>query len=194
MNMYTYIINLKSRVDRYEHIVNEVQKIPILQYQVVDAIVDETKTCFASHIKCIRLAKENQLPYVLILEDDAMFTSNCIDILNVALNQLQQLNWDMFYLGANLNAPAYSVNDHILKLTGAYTTHAYMVHERFYDTILNLTLDYEIDVCYSKLMSNNNIFMCDPIIAYQLPSHSDLQHAFKDYNEHIRNNYLRFKI
>ena len=188
-----YIINLKHRTDRYDYIINEVQKLPEVRAEVIEAIVDETRTCFASHLKCIQLAKENKLPYVLILEDDATFTDNCNEILNAAFECVQQLEWDMFYLGANLNAPALVVNDLLLKLTGAYTTHAYIVHERFYDTILNLTLDYEIDVCYAKLMNSNNIYMCDPIIAYQLPSYSDLQDGYRNYNDHIQNNYLKFK-
>ena len=189
----SYIINLKHRTDRYDHIINEVGKLPMIAAEVIEAIVDETRTCFASHLKCIQLAKDNKLPYVLILEDDATFTDNCIETFNESFNQIQQLEWHMFYLGANLNAPASIVNESLLKLTGAYTTHAYMVHERFYDTILNLKLDYEIDVCYSKLMTSSNIYMCDPIISYQLPSHSDLQNGFRDYNDHIQNNYLKFK-
>jgi GR25 family glycosyltransferase involved in LPS biosynthesis len=189
----TYIINLKERTDRKQHVVNEVTKIPKLSYTIVDAIRDNTGTCFASHLKCIQLAKDNKLPYVLILEDDCIFTTECVDVLNTAINELQSIEWDMLYLGANLNAHAYSFSKSLIKLSGAYTTHAYMVHERFYDTILNLNLDVEIDVCYSKLMTKHDIFMCDPIIAYQLPSHSDIQHGFRDYNQAMFNNYLKYK-
>ena len=189
----TYIINLKERDDRKHHIINEVTKAPQLSYTIVEAIRDNTGTCFASHLKCIQLAKDNKLPFVLILEDDCIFTSNCIAILNAVYDELPTLIWDMLYLGANLNSPATSYSKTLIKLTGAYTTHAYMVHERFYDTILNLTLDVEIDVCYSKLMPDHNVFMCDPIIAYQLPSHSDIQHGFRDYNSAIHNNYLKYK-
>jgi len=189
----TYIINLKERDDRKHHIINEVIQAPQLSYTIVEAIRDNTGTCFASHLKCIQLAKDNKLPYVLILEDDCIFTSNCNDILNAVYDEFQTIEWDMLYLGANLNSPATSYSKTLIKLTGAYTTHAYMVHERFYDTILNLTLDVEIDVCYSKLMSDHNVFMCDPIIAYQLPSHSDIQHGFRDYNSAIRTNYLKYK-
>jgi len=189
----TYIINLKERDDRKHHIINEVTKAPQLSYTIVEAIRDNTGTCFASHLKCIQLAKDNKLPFVLILEDDCIFTSNCIAILNAVYDELPTLIWDMLYLGANLNSPATSYSKTLIKLTGAYTTHAYMVHERFYDTILNLTLDVEIDVCYSKLMPEHNVFMCDPIIAYQLPSHSDIQHGFRDYNSAIHNNYLKYK-
>ena len=189
----TYIINLKERDDRKHHIINEVTKAPQLSYTIVEAIRDNTGTCFASHLKCIQLAKDNKLPFVLILEDDCIFTSICIAILNAVYDELPTLIWDMLYLGANLNSPATSYSKTLIKLTGAYTTHAYMVHERFYDTILNLTLDVEIDVCYSKLMPDHNVFMCDPIIAYQLPSHSDIQHGFRDYNSAIHNNYLKYK-
>jgi GR25 family glycosyltransferase involved in LPS biosynthesis len=63
----TYIINLKERTDRKLYILEEIKKLPLLSYEIVDAIRDETKTCFASHLKCIQLAKDNNLPYVLIL-------------------------------------------------------------------------------------------------------------------------------
>ena len=100
----------------------------------------------------------------------------------------------MFYLGANLQSPSTRISDSLVKLTGAYTTHAYMVHERFYDTILELLHhNREIDVHYRDLMLNHNVYMCDPMIAYQLPSYSDLQNSHKDYNSVIYNNYLRFK-
>jgi GR25 family glycosyltransferase involved in LPS biosynthesis len=188
-----YIINLDDRTDRKLHILTEITKLPQISYEIVSAIRDESKTCFASHLKCIQLAKDNNLPYVLVLEDDAIFTDDCIEIFDRAVTEIQTVQWDMLYLGANLNSDAYNITPTLVKLSGAYTTHAYMVHEQFYDTILNLQLDVEIDVCYTKLMPNHNIYMCDPMIAYQLPSHSDLQNGYRDYNEAMFTNYLRYK-
>jgi glycosyl transferase family 25 len=195
MELTTYIINLQHREDRRQHIISELTKLEISNFQIVDGIQKDIPRlgCSESHIKCIQLAKENKLPYVLILEDDAVFTDNIIEILNNAFAEIQTLDWDMLFLGANLQAPTTPVSPALLKLQGAYTTHAYIVHRRFYDIILNLELDFEIDVCYSKLMATHNIFMCNPMIAYQLPSHSDLQDGFRDYNQEIYNNYLRFK-
>ena len=189
-----YIINLEDRLDRKLHIVDEMTKLPQVSYEIVSAIRDESKTCFLSHLKCIQRAKDNNLPYVLVLEDDAIFSEDCIEIFDRALTEIQTKQWDMLYLGANLNSTAHSITPSLLKLSGAYTTHAYMVHERFYDTILNLKLDFEIDVCYSKLMNENNVYMCDPIIAFQLPSYSDLQDGFRDYNGAIFANYLKYKL
>jgi GR25 family glycosyltransferase involved in LPS biosynthesis len=189
----TYIINLKERTDRKSYILEEIKKLPLLSYEIIDAIRDETKTCFASHLKCIQLAKDNNLPYILILEDDAMFTNECVSVFNKALTEIQNKQWDMFFLGANLQKPATRVSDTLLKLSGAWAAHAYMVHERFYDTILNLPHICEMDVHYHNLMPNHNIYICDPMIAYQLPSHSDLQDGFRDYNESITENYLKYK-
>lgn len=192
MKIQAYIINLKHRIERYNHIIEEVKKLPILDCKVVEAIIDETRTCFQSHLKCIRLAKDNNLPYVLILEDDAIFTENCLEIFQQTFKEVDKLDWDMFYLGANLQAPVVHMSSSIVKLNKAYTTHAYMVHSRFYNTILNLEHVNEIDVCYSSLMSTNNIYMCTPMTAYQLPSYSDLQNGFRDYNGSIDNNFLNF--
>lgn len=192
MNISAYIINLKHRTDRYDHMINEMKKLPI-SYEFIEGIVDETKTCFQSQKKCIQLAKQNKLPYILILEDDATFTDNVIEIFKTAFNEIQKLNWDMFFLGANLQSSAIRISNSLLKLTGAYAAHAYMVHERFYDTILELPHECEMDVHYHNLMPNHNVYMCDPMIAYQLPSYSDLQDGYRDYNQSIINNYFRFK-
>lgn len=191
--VHSYIINLEDRLDRKSHILTEITKLPSISHEIVTGIRDETKTCFQSHMKCIQLAKENKLPYILILEDDAVFIDGANDILCNVLNEVQQYEWDMLYLGANLQRPTIKVSETLLKLTGAYTTHAYMVHERFYDTLLNLPHLYEIDMHYNELMLKHNIYMCNPIIAYQLPSYSDLQNGYRDYNEAMVNNYLRFK-
>jgi GR25 family glycosyltransferase involved in LPS biosynthesis len=192
MNITAYIINLLHRQDRYDHMVEEMKKLSI-PYQFIPGIIDETKTCFQSQRECVRLAKENKLPYILILEDDAVFTDQVVEILEQALAEVQTMKWDMLFLGANLQAPVTTVSPTLLKLQGAYAAHAYIVHERFYDTILSLPQTCEMDVHYHNLMSDHDVYMCNPMIAYQLPSYSDLQDGFRDYNSAMYNNYLRFK-
>jgi GR25 family glycosyltransferase involved in LPS biosynthesis len=187
-----YIINLKHRTDRYDHMVTEIKKLPI-SYEFVDGIIDETKTCFQSQKKCIQLAKENNLPYVLVLEDDAVFTEDAAYILQKTFAEIQTMHWDMFFLGANLQAHADQISNSILKLNGAFAAHAYIVREHFYDTILNLPNTCEMDVHYNDLMLKHDVYMCDPMIAYQLPSHSDLQDGYRDYNQAMFNNYLKYK-
>jgi len=193
MNISALAINLPHRIDRYDHISSEIKKLAVETFEIVEGIIDETKTCFQSQKKCIQIAKERKLPYILVLEDDAIFTDNAKENLELAFDTLQMMQWDMFFLGANLQTLASRISNNVLKLNGAYAAHAYMVHERFYDTILNLPHVCEMDVHYHDLMSNHNIYMCDPMIAYQLPSHSDLQDGYRDYNQAMFNNYLKFK-
>jgi glycosyl transferase family 25 len=193
MNITSFAINLPHRTDRYNHILAEVEKLNLNSFEIIEGIINEAKTCFQSHLKCIQIAKDRKLPYVLILEDDAVFTEDAFEKLEIIFKEVNELQWDMFFLGANLQAPAERLTMNLLKLNGAYAAHAYMVHERFYDTILNLPHTCEMDVHYHNLMPNHNVYMCDPMIAYQLPSHSDLQDGFRDYNQAMFNNYLRFK-
>jgi len=193
MNITALAINLPHRTDRYEHVTNEVKKLTLNSFEIVEGIIDETKTCFQSQKKCIRIAKEKNLPYVLVLEDDVIFTDNAQQQFEDAFNVVNEMQWDMFFLGANLQKPAEQITNNVLKINGAYAAHAYMVHERFYDTILNLPHTCEMDVHYHNLMAEHNVYMCDPMIAYQLPSHSDLQNGYRDYNEAMFNNYLRYK-
>lgn len=192
MEIQTYIINLPARADRRTHILTEVGKIPFLTPTIIDGIVDGTGTCFQSQRNCIQKAKNMGLEYVLVLEDDAIFTDNCQEVLTKALSEVEKIDWDMLFLGANLHSLAYTVSDRLCKLTGAYCAHAYIVHSRFYDTILSLPHDREMDVYYAQLMRDNNIYICKPMIAYQLPSHSDLQNGFRDYNEEMSANFLRY--
>lgn len=201
MYLDTYIINLKHRTDRLDYITQEIEKISFLNPTIVEGIIDGTKTCFQSHKKCIQLAKDKKLPYVLILEDDATFIEGAENILQDTFNEIQQFEWNMFFLGANLRAPATRISNSLLKLNDAVCAHAYIVNENFYDTILNIPFIFlidmgkmcDMDLQYANLMYEHNIFMCDPMIAYQCSSHSDLVETYVDYNSVIYDNYLKFK-
>lgn len=194
MHIDTLIINLNQRQDRYKHITEEIKKIHhISNMCIVEGIVDETKTAFKSHQQCIRIAKERKYPHVLILEDDAIFTDDVNEILVQSLAEAQERNWDVLYLGANLADFATRISNRLIKLTHAYTLHAYIVNSQMYDVILDLPQIFEMDVHYDRIMHAYNMYMCDPIISYQLPNYSDLQNGYRDYNDAIRDNYMRFR-
>ena len=75
---YMYI-NLENRLDRKKQITGELEKMKIPQNKImrVDAIYNKYNGhigCCSSHIKAITLAKQMNLPHVVILEDDFIFT------------------------------------------------------------------------------------------------------------------------
>ena len=181
-------------MDRYKHITEEIKKLRCGgNTHIVEGIIDETKTAFKSHQQCIRIAKEREYPHVLILEDDAVFTDNAAEILAQSFDDVQKRNWDVLYLGASLLDFTTRTSSRLLRLKHAYALHAYIVNYQMYDVILNLQQTFEMDVHYNQIMPMYNMYMCDPIIAYQLPNYSDLQSGYRDYNEAMREAYIRFR-
>jgi GR25 family glycosyltransferase involved in LPS biosynthesis len=100
IGMPIYIINLNRSIDRWLNIENELKAItPVPEYVRIEAVdgqnlvsksegmtLDGIKyknrlthctqselACTLSHLKAIKMAYDAQLPYVLIVEDDAMF-------------------------------------------------------------------------------------------------------------------------
>lgn len=185
------IINLPERLDRKTHIEQEVSHVPFKSWRIVEGIRDESNTCTASQKKCIQLAKDNKWPHVMIWEDDNFLCEGAIPIIRSFLLELPD-QWNMFYLGANLQEPSQKVSEHVIKLNGAWAAHCYAVHSNFYDHLLSLPNDREMDIHYRYLMRNNLVYMCNPPIAYQLPGISDLQGRFRNYIDEMNHNYSLF--
>ncbi|MHB1909588.1 MAG: glycosyltransferase family 25 protein [Nitrososphaerales archaeon] len=76
MSINAYVINMPERADRWEQMLKvwegsclTLHRIPA---QTINHIYTDVKiACFVSHQRIIRMAKDAELPYVLILEDDA---------------------------------------------------------------------------------------------------------------------------
>jgi len=73
---HAFYINLTSRPDRKQHVEKQLNTIGI-KAERFDAIQLQNGAigCSMSHLKCLEKAKENGLPYVLIVEDDITFTN-----------------------------------------------------------------------------------------------------------------------
>ena len=71
----TFVINLDDRTDRWDAIQKLCSGAGLTPRRI--SAVRATPGwigCTYSHMKCMQIAKEEQLPWVLILEDDATFT------------------------------------------------------------------------------------------------------------------------
>ena len=191
--LHTFIINLPHRIDRKEHMLSEIKKIKCDSYEFIDAISHENPGigCNLSHLKCIEMAKDQKLEYVLILEDDVSFTENINDILYKSLTDVQKFDWNLLYLGGNLKDKATYVTDYLLRVKSVNTTHAYIIHQSFYDIVLNLTPEIIIDRHYRRLADIYPMYMCAPMVAFQIPSFSDLQQKHTDTYNELYNNFKR---
>jgi GR25 family glycosyltransferase involved in LPS biosynthesis len=183
-----FLINLDRRPDRLEKV------LPILDRAEFDTVMRfsaiEGKAikyqgplnagqvgCTLSHLAIIRHAKEHKMESIFIIEDDVELADNFNEIVSNALEELPK-DWCMFYAGGNHLKKASPHSEHLVKLSGTLTTHAYGIHSRFYDAIINTiesSFDKVIDVYYYQMHERYPSYCTNPKVAFQSAGFSDLE-------------------
>ena len=195
-----YCINLDRRTDRMENFNNEVVKYNLGEFERFPAY-DGDKIDFSkyppnlkpgaiglilSNIEIIKDAKKNNYKKIIIIEDDCYFSD---EILNIdSYFELLPDDWDLLYMGGNHNThmvtnPPIKINDKVCKLHNTYTTHFVAINESMFD-IIEMSLintHYPIDVIYSNLQKNHNVYSFTPAIALQLEGFSDIEQVNVNY-------------
>ena len=190
------IINLSHRVDRKEHIKNELNKILLSENKLVfiDAVYNEedgAKGCTASHLKCIEYAKNNNLKNVLILEDDYMF-GNDINIFNINLLKFLLLDtcWSVILLNFSEHDPPVNIKtciDNVYKNFWSHSAAAYIVNENIYNTrYINTKKSLELnkgpfDFHWNESKLNYNWYVIKGTLGYQKESYSDIENNVVNY-------------
>jgi GR25 family glycosyltransferase involved in LPS biosynthesis len=217
-----FYLNLEHREDRNVEIKHEIKNLPISvsrinahvpEDSVVEQLINESNNifteidikvaksrfgCSMSHLEAIKRAKDNNWDSVLVLEDDCKFIDNrLLPILDRAAAELSYLpKWDMLFLGANAISPIIQCSPHLGILTGAFCAHAYIVSNRFYDTILNFDWKkyFAIDQHYLALQRqlSHNIYTVLPLVANQRPSHSSITQQYENYQDVLINSYTKW--
>jgi hypothetical protein len=165
------IIHDNRRSEKYDPLVNELREQKIFSYIIHPATVlkhSVVESINASHKKIIRAAKEAGLPYVIIAEDDVMFTS--VGAWQYYIDNMPE-SFDL-YLGCTYVKP-FSLN----KVAGFQL---YTVHEKFYDTFLSAPDTDHIDIAMNELGGDYHI--CLPVVALQRPGYSANNNAYANYN------------
>lgn len=211
-----YIINLKHRTDRWDKCIKQLNKYNITRYIRFDAIKPDLNEinpiqysknnlrintnyiigalgCKLSHLNIIKHARQNNFKQILILEDDFLLADNFIHKFDSIIEKINKKNIiiDMLYLGFSVvRSDPYIDTDitNLKKLRNCHTTHAYMLNEHFYNTIINEieTCYCEIDVCYANLQKKyKNIYGISPCLVGQQESYSDILNKNVDYTHCI---------
>lgn len=152
MNTITaYLINMNNRPDKLQFSSNECKRID-LEFTRFEAITTtdkgtflcpEARGCTLSHLEIIKLAKQQNLPHVLILEDDVKFADNFREILDAVLQETYRLQWDIIFFYNydgfcnNNNNVIKSVSNSLNMITGTVLAHCYLINRGVYDKIIN---------------------------------------------------------
>jgi len=205
----TYIINLDERADRWKLIVEELKKVNIDNYERFSAIrpnqADIPKESYrnmrlagadrdkyivgttgerASHVAIVKKAKEAGYKQILMLEDDVEFHAEANTIFNSAMEQIKNVEWDMFFLGCFHKLPFELITTNVARIKKAYAIHAYIIKSNLFDAIIDNVIQsgQEIDVYYAEsIHPNYKCYCARPHIAWQRAGFSDLLQGNRDY-------------
>jgi GR25 family glycosyltransferase involved in LPS biosynthesis len=192
-----YYINLENRSDRKTLVENELNSLG-WKYQRFNAIKtkDGRVGCSMSHLKLIKMAKEKNLDYIVIVEDDIEFKRK--DWYNERIKNIMDTDFDVFLLAGNLRPPIFQTNyENIVKVSKSFTTTGYIVKKHYYDKLIDnidegirLLLknpggefnDNAIDSYWMKLQESDKWYIVMPRTITQRPIYSDIEKRYTDYN------------
>lgn len=197
-----FYINRKDRIDRRQKFEEELAKADLLgwveRYEAVhrDKIVSKNNkpskseiACGASHRNIIEIAHEKNLENVLIFEDDACFLDNFHEICNKSLEQLKNVEWDLFYLSCRLfDNPINIIDRNLIKISSCYCCHAYCVNNSAYKKYLDYDPFKEpVDV----YLLNNDFkkYGSYPLCVSVYPSDSNIVNGFVCYDKILKESY-----
>lgn len=167
-----YCINLDARPDRWQASLTEFAAIGIAdRVERLAAIehADGSEGCRLSHLECVKRAAAAGADTVLIFEDDVTLPGFSSARLARSLEQLRAIpDWELFYLGGLLVA-AWEYREHLIG-GRLVQTHAYAVHRRAFDAIIErATAPFDL-WCASTRRS----YCAYPMLAWQRDGHSDI--------------------
>lgn len=191
-----YYINLEERTDRKIHVEKELTELG-WSFQRFNAVKAKSGRigCSMSHLKLLMKAKKENLPYIVIVEDDIQFTNK--QKFNSLLKHFfnKNINYDVLLLAGNLRPPVKKIDPNILKISKSFTTTGYIVKNHYYDKMINnikegiqnllknpLNGYNAIDVYWMKLQSIDNWYILYPRTITQLPDYSDIEQRAVNYN------------
>ena len=202
---HIFYINLQHRIDRKQHVENELTKIGLTNFTRFNAIKmpNGALGCSMSHLKCIQLAKENDWPHILIVEDDIEFLDPNTFI-NQANKFLQTIDkWDVLLLAGNNIMPYKTIdnNNSCVKVSGCLTTTGYLVSSHYYDKLIqNIKMGitffmrrpqqkklYAIDVFWKPLQEVDNWYLLTPLTVIQMEDYSDIEQKKINYVDKMTN-------
>jgi GR25 family glycosyltransferase involved in LPS biosynthesis len=193
-----YVINLKERLDRKEHITTQLKKIDCENYILFEGVNGksiENPTRMPSgmfgliktYLKMYDDWKKNPQENILIIEDDCVFVDGFNKKLEEYISNVPN-DWDMLYFGANHNyhmgKKTITINEKCIKLNNSYSAHCVLIKPHVFEELIFgiQTFTIENDVMMSNLQKKYNAYSSSEALTTQLVSYSDIQNKVMDYN------------
>jgi glycosyl transferase family 25 len=195
-----FYINLDKRNDRKDEIEKELTNYNLFnKSERFPAIYTQEQGCVGcsmSHLAVIKIAKERKYKQILILEDDFYFTVSKEEFENqLTIFFDSNISYDICMISYNLNNSTSTEYPFLLKVLDGQTASGYIVHESFYDSLINIyeyaipqlkeTRQHWIYACdqiWKSLQPQSEWFAFNPRCGKQRPSFSDNAKSFVSYD------------
>ncbi len=175
--MLLNIIHLEKRSDRRLLFIREIENQSIIEYRIWPGILTPEPPIgiTLAHKQIVADALSSSKPCVMIAEDDLKFTAG-----NAYQYFLQHLPTDFdLYLGGIMYGKVKP--DKTVERFAGLTL--YVVHQRFYETFLQLPNDKHLD---QALDNKGKYKVCDPMVVTQYDGYSDNHKKLMQYDHYIR--------
>ena len=196
---HAFYINLEHRIDRKEHVIEELNKIGITANRF-NAIKMENGAigCSMSHLKILQNALQNNLEHVLIIEDDITFLNP--ELFKSQINKFFKIhnnNWDVILFAGNNIPPYENIDDTCIKVSRCQTTTGYLVNKHYIKVLVqNIKLGltqllnkpnekhlFAIDMFWFVLQRSSNWYLITPPTVVQREDYSDIEKKLTNYKD-----------
>ena len=178
------ILHLQRRQDRMPNVLKQLEQQQIDFYSIHEAI-DATefkmpvkKAITQGHKRIIQSAKNNNLPYCIVAEDDLVFTGN--GAWNYFIGNMPE-SFDLYF---GLIYQGTVENNRVLNgMSGVMTL--YVVHQRFYDFFLSIPDDCHVDRELGQTAYKHEYYVSPKICVVQSGSYSDNLRRSMNYDVYL---------
>lgn len=134
-----YVINLIESIDRKKQIIQDFSIYKNINLYFIEAIKHKNGGigCFLSHKKCVQYAKDNNMDYIIVAEDDCLPLENFEEKLIKILEDLQDEEWNIFLGGVKkCNRVLGKTKNNFYRIRNGLCTHLIIYNKNIYDNVL----------------------------------------------------------
>jgi len=184
-----YIINLDESTERMAQIMKDFSHVFTIYRTSAVKMIPGQQGCAMSFLRIVKMAKERNLPTVLVFEDDNKPEPNFYQNWTIIKNYLDSHmdEWEIFNGGMRNIMGIQKLIEldsevKLIKPSGGFSTNWIYINNNAYDKILGWEAAGKplIDLWFS---SSFNIWCSYPLLALQHSGKSDIEGGYRDFND-----------